>query len=151
MHLARTLCLVVAVLVGATACETPFSDPLGHRRRFEEIQQKFTKFIRWGAIDEASIFVIDEQRDAFLGLAPELNDIRFTDYEILRLDYNGRDENAHAEIRYTGYRLSMPIEQSFRVEQDWNWDDDDGGWTVSLNVEELALALSTAPAKQAPR
>ena len=39
---------------------------MGHRRNFEEIQAKFTKLIRWGAIDEASAFVAKEQRDDFL-------------------------------------------------------------------------------------
>ncbi len=152
MHLARVLGLAFLVMVGTTACQTTmFSDPMGVKRDFEEIQGKFTKFIRWGAIDEASIFVVDEQRDAFLELAPEINDMRFTDYEVIRLDYAEDDQSATANVRYTGYRLSMPIEKSFRVDQEWTRDEETGAWTVSLNVDELRSALLGVPAKAAIR
>ena len=132
------------VLSFATACETSWDDPMGHRRNFEEIQAKFTKFIRWGAIDEASAFVAKEQRDDFLELSHELTDMRFTDYEILDLEYGEEDESATVKVRYMGYRLSQPIEKSISVTQEWEKDPENGAWTVRLDVARLRSALATA-------
>ena len=140
----RRFCLILAglLLLGlGTGCETVLDDPWGNRRAFEEIQAKFTKFIRWGAIDEASIFVAKEQRDDFLELAPELTDMRFTDYEILDLDYGEDETSATVKVRYTGYRLSFPVEKSFRVEQEWEKDPENGDWTVRLDVAQIRSAL----------
>ena len=138
------------LLVASAGCQTSdFTDPFGAERDFREIQGKFTKFIRWGAIDEASIFVAEAQRDDFLELAPELTDMRFTDYEILHLDYDGDQMTAKVVVRYSGYRLSVPIEKTFRVTQDWS-QDESGGWQVELDVEALRTAIVGATAKPAP-
>ncbi len=143
----RRIPMIVAalfVLGLGTACETEWDDPMGHRRDFEEIQGKFTKFIRWGAIDEASAFVAKDQRDEFLGLAHELTDMRFTDYEVLDLEYGDEEQSATVRVRYMGYRLSMPIEKSISVTQQWEKDPENGAWTVRLDVAALRSALRTA-------
>ena len=140
-----SLTLAALLVLGfGTACETDWDDLMGHRRNFEEIQAKFTKFIRWGAIDEASVFVAKDQRDDFLELAPELTDIRFTDYEVLYLEYGDNEESATVKVRYTGYRLSYPVEKSFRVTQEWEKDPDGGAWTVRLDVAEFRSALAAS-------
>ena len=140
-----SLILAALLLTGfGTACATAWDDPMGYRADFEEIQAKFTKFIRWGAIDEASAFVAREQRDDFLDLAPELTDMRFTDYEILYLDYGEDDESATVKVRYSGYRLSYPVEKSFRVTQEWEKDPESGAWTVRLDVAQIRDALAAS-------
>jgi hypothetical protein len=137
--------MAAALLLGlGTGCETDWSDPMGHRANFEEIQEKFTKFVRWGAVDEAALFVHEEQREDFLTLAPELTDMRFTDYEIITRVYEEEDTKATVVVRYMGYRLSLPIEKAFRITQEWTKDPETDAWTVRLDVERFRIELATS-------
>jgi hypothetical protein len=119
------------------ACVNPL-DPLNHEDDFRRLQKRFTQYVRWGKVHEASVFVVEEQRQEFLALAPELSDIRFTDYEITRLDYE--DESAHVDVTLRGYRLATPVEKIVHLAQHWE-KTDDTGWQVRLELGELKSGL----------
>lgn len=122
----------------ALACVNP-SDPFGHESDFRLIQKHFTQYVRWGKVRQAAEFVVPEQRDEFLALGPDLTDIRFTDWEIVRLDYAG--ETARVDVQLRGYRLTTPIERTVRLVQDWEKVEKTGAWQVRLHLAALREGL----------
>jgi hypothetical protein len=141
MNLSRRslLTLAAGLALGALACVNPL-DPLNHEDDFRRLQKRFTAYVRWGKVHEASVFVVEEQRQEFLALAPELSDIRFTDYEITRLDYD--DESAHVDVTLRGYRLNAPVEKIVHLAQNWE-NTDESGWQVRLELAELKSGLGS--------
>jgi hypothetical protein len=140
--LRRRALLVLLWALPALACVNP-SDPFGHESDFRLIQKHFTQYVRWGKVREAAAFVVPEQRDEFLALGPDLTDIRFTDWEILTLEYEG--ESARVDVQLRGYRLSAPTERTVRLTQDWEKAEDTGAWQVRLELAALREGLGVAP------
>jgi hypothetical protein len=133
--LAGAACLVLASL----GCVNPL-DPWNREDEFRRLQKRFTAYVRWGKVHEASVFVVEEQRKEFLELAPEFTDIRFTDYEITRLEYE--KESAHVDVTLRGYRLTAPVEKVVHLSQEWE-KTDDAGWQVRLALAELKSGLGS--------
>jgi len=121
------------------ACVNPL-DPLNKEDDFRRLQRRFTAYVRWGKVHEASTFVVEDQRQEFLQLAPELSDIRFTDYEITRLEYD--KETAQVDVTLRGYRLATPVERIVHLAQSWE-KTDDTGWQVRLELAELKAGLGS--------
>ncbi len=124
----------------ASACVNPM-DPFNREDDFRRLQKRFTQYVRWGKVHEASSFVVEEQRAEFLELAPELTDIRFTDYEITQLEYD--DDSAHVDVTLRGYRLSTPVEKIVQLGQDWEKSEDTGAWQVRLELAQLRSGLGS--------
>lgn len=137
---ARGLVLALAAL--AAACST-FGDPLHREDDFKDSQRKFTQFVRWGNIQGATLYLVEEQQEEFLALAPQLSDVRFTDYEILRVDLEDDMKSATVDVIYTGYTLSSPIARTMRLHQIWKRDDE-GDWKVTVALDPIRQALGLA-------
>ncbi|HEY8119942.1 MAG TPA: hypothetical protein VII78_01385 [Myxococcota bacterium] len=120
-----------------------FRDPMHREDQFQDDMRKFTQFVRWGNFSGASLFVVDEQQDEFLELAPQLSDVRFTDYEILRQDLNDERNSATVDVVLTGYRLSSPISRTMRLHQVWTRADGDD-WKVTIELDAMREALGLA-------
>jgi hypothetical protein len=136
----RSLLVLAALLCLAVTGCVDLGDPMGHEDDFKMMQKRFTQYVRWGKVHEASVFVVEDQREEFLSLAPELTDIRFTDYEITKLDYGS--SSAHVDVMLRGYRLSQPVERVVHLAQ--QWDKADKGWQVRLELGELKSGLGSA-------
>jgi hypothetical protein len=136
----RSACLLVAVGVASLAlgCVNPL-DPFGKEDEFRRLQKRFTQYVRWGKVHEASSFVVEEQRPDFLALAPELSDIRFTDYEITLLEYE--ESSAHVDVVLRGYRLNEAVEKIVQLNQSWEKQEESGGWLVRLDLAQLESGL----------
>jgi hypothetical protein len=114
------------------------SDPFGNEDDFRHLQKRFTQYVRWGKVHEASVFVVEDQRQEFLSLAHELSDIRFTDYEITRLEYE--KESAVVDVTLRGYRLTTPVERIVHLAQKWE-KAEETGWQVRLDLAALESGL----------
>jgi hypothetical protein len=99
--------------------------------------------VRWGKVHEASSFVVEEQRAEFLALAPELSDIRFTDYEITQLEYD--EDSAHVNVTLRGYRLTQAVEKIVQLNQVWEKTEDTDSWQVRLELAQLRSGLGVTP------
>lgn len=119
------------------------SDPMHHEDTFKEHSRKFTQYIRWGNLYGAALYVTEEQRDAFLDLAPALEDMRFTDYEMLRQEMSDDAHTGTVDVVFTGYRLSSPIARTVRLHQDWKRVSL-SKWEVSVGLEPMREALGLA-------
>ena len=139
-NLRRRALLGMLWALPALACVNP-SDPFGRESDFRLIQKHFTQYVRWGKVREAAAFVVPEQREEFLALGPDLTDIRFTDWEILTLEYEGK--SARVDVQLRGYRLTTPVERTVRLVQ--AWDKTDGAWQVRLELAALRAGLGVVP------
>jgi len=137
--------ILLAVLIGLSGCVSAFTDPMDRRGQFKDTQTKFTQYVRWGKFKEASVFVDPEMREQFMSFAPELSDLRFSDYEITQVDIQDGVMSASVQVRYTGYRLSMPVEKSVNLTEEWTRDEATGVWTVKLDIEKLRDTMIGVP------
>lgn len=144
--MARTLrdacTLLFALLALAVSACATLQDPMQYEQQFREQQRSFSQYVRWGNFHGASAFVVEDQMDEFLALAPELTDVRFTDYEILRFELKEDRTRATIDVIYTGYRLSSPISRVMRLHQEWTKTD--GEWRVRLEMGPVREALGLA-------
>lgn len=137
--------ILLVVLFGISGCLASFTDPLDRRGAFEDTQTKFTQYVRWGKFEQASRFVDPEIRAEFMSYAPEFSDLRFSEYEITRIDIQEGVRSASVDVRVTAYRLSMPFERSVALTEQWNRDEATGLWTVKVDIRKLHDTLSGVP------
>lgn len=136
------LWLAVLSLSLLSACVNP-SDPFNRESDFKLIQKHFTQYVRWGKVREAAEFVVPDQREEFLALGPDLTDIRFTDWEILTLEYE--EKSARVSVQLRGYRLTTPVERIVPLVQNWEKVEDTGKWQVRLELAALRDGLGVTP------
>lgn len=137
--------ILLAFLLGSAGCMSLIDDPLGRRDDFKATQVKFTQYVRWGKFEEASRFVDPGMRDEFMSCAPKFSDIRFTDYEITRVDIGNEIRSASVDVRYTVYRLSQPFERSVNLTEEWTRDEETGVWTVKVDIQKLRDTMIGVP------
>ena len=133
--------LLIALAVAGASCAS-LKDPMHQEDAFNENVRHFTQFVRWGNFQGAAAFLAEAQQDELLELAPQLSDVRFTDYEILRKDLNETRDAGTVDVVYTGYRLSSQISRTMRLQQKWTRTD--GRWTVEIELEPMREALGLA-------
>jgi hypothetical protein len=137
--------ILLIVLFGASGCLSVFTDPLNRRGQFQDTQTKFTQYVRWGKFKEASKFVDPQMREEFMSFAPEFSELRFSDYEIREVDIQDGVKSASVQVRYTAYRLDMPVERSVDLTEEWTRDEATGAWTVKLDIKKLRDTMIGVP------
>ena len=137
--------ILLIVLFGISGCAASLTDPLDRRGAFKETQTKFTQYVRWGKFEQAGRFVDPELREEFMSYAPTFSDLRFSEYEITRVDIKDGVKSASVDVRITAYRLSMPFERSVDLTEEWTRDDATGVWTVKVDIRKLHDTLSGVP------
>lgn len=115
------------------------TDLLGRRNALEEAQRSYTQRMRWGDIERASEYVHPDLRDAFLTYAPAFRDIRITDFEIHKVDFD--DMSATVRVTYHAYSLSTALEK--RIDETQKWERAGGNtWWVRPELQGLLDAFS---------
>ena len=137
--------ILLVLLVPAWGCASLIDDPLNRRSRFEDTQARFTQYIRWGKFEEAARFVDPEMREEFMSCAPEFSDLRFSDYEISEVAIQDGVMSASVDVRFTAYRLSLPVERTVALTEEWSRDEATGVWTVKLDIAKLRNTMYGAP------
>jgi hypothetical protein len=136
--------LIAALIALSSGCYMlSIKDPMHREDEFTDAMRTFTQYVRWGNFNGAALYVVDEQQDGFMELAPQLTDLRFTDYEILRKDLNEERTAATVDVVLTAYRLSSPISRTIRLHQAWKRTDDNE-WKVSIELGPMREALGLA-------
>lgn len=146
MRRARRWMGVLGIGLVATACAATFADPLGRENALEETQRRYTQLVRWGEIEKASAFVEEDEREALLAYGPRLESIRFTDFEIGTIEYQGTDD-ATVTVTYLAYSLATAIEKEISEEQTWSREPGlKNIWTVRSELPTLLAELKGEPA-----
>jgi hypothetical protein len=141
----RAARVLVAVLIALSSGCYMFSikDPMHREDDFTDAMRTFTQYVRWGNFNGAAQYIVEEQKDGFMALAPQLTDLRFTDYEILRKDLNEERTEATVDAVLTAYRLSSPISRTIRLHQVWKRTESND-WKVSVELDPMREALGLA-------
>lgn len=112
-----------------------------HRDDLEETQRKYVRLLRWGEYDAASLFVADEARPAFREQIPTLQNVRFSDYEIVDTQLNDAVDEAEILVSYRAYHMSRMIEHSWSERQ--TWEREGSQWRITPDMDGLRSALDT--------
>ncbi len=146
----RVVSIGAGVLVAwllATGCGSTFADPLGRENSLEEAQRRYTQLVRWGEIEKASAFVVPELQEAFLLHGPQLDALRFTDFETGSIEYADED-SATVTVTYHAYSEATFLENPIREKQEWSRE---GGlkniWRVRSELPDLLSELKAPPTR----
>ena len=132
---------ISGVLLLSFGClATLASDPMGRKYSLENAQRQYTEAIRWGQFDEAAAFVVPELREEFYSFTEALEEIRFTDYEIGRINLDEEKKNATVKVTYHGFREGAFVEKPLREVQEWTRESGNDWWVrpqISSLVDPL--------------
>lgn len=133
MRRQTTACLIAFTLVAlvVTGCASPEQKPDPSVRDAQRLQQTvgtFHRDMRWGRWESASVYLVPEKRQAFLGRYEELGD----DFHIVELELKSvkRDGDGRAivELEQQSYREpSMTVKKERLIEV---WDKRGLGWVL---------------------
>lgn len=109
--------LLLLLLLPVLVCACANSIELGPD--FREMSEHFVKSVRWQDFQGASKFVVEDQRDAFLGQFHRNKDLHMVDvrFERVALDEEGGEAETLLFVEY--YLLPSPAVREWRWNQQW--------------------------------
>ena len=138
-----TLLLVASALLpsGCLFSHGQF-DLLGTGTAFDETQERFSRLVRWGHWEMAVPLVAEDQRDHFVEVMRKLDDVKFTDWEIITIDVATGFDTARAEILLEGYRESNLMRAEAVMVQEWERIPSiESEWVVRPDLDAVAIAF----------
>jgi len=112
----------------------------------EDSMRTYAKLVRWGEIERASLFVDAELRSQFIALAPGLERLHFTDFDLGPVDID--DDEAHVTVVYRFYDVNTLVERQIVEKQRWIATDtkrrispDTRSWSVRPDLSSFQAAL----------
>ncbi len=87
---------------------------------FEDSLRTYTKLVRWGELERASLFVEPDMRAEFLALKDNMERLHFTDFDIGPPHFRQENDHAHVTVTYTVYDERTLIERKLTEIQRWN-------------------------------
>lgn len=135
-----SLLLVSILASGCLTVAEVATKPMGQGDKFEERQAKYTANVRFGLVEEAEAMVEPELRAAFVAVADELREIRFTDHRVEPVDVSPVALTTSVVVLYKGYWLSSPFERRIRVVQNWRRASLTAPWYVTPDLETILAA-----------
>jgi hypothetical protein len=80
--------------------------------------------LRWQRFDDSASRLPAAQRDDFLDERDQLHeDLRISDYEVIRVRYDGKQRRAKVQIKYTWYLESRGVVHETHAVQTWQRGD----------------------------
>ena len=133
------LALLVVLGGGCAFGEFRPDDPWKRQFSLEDMQKSYTDVVRWSKFEEASGFVHEEDRTAFLSQMPEFDVVRFTDWEAKPWKFEDQEEKKKAviEVTYRGYSMRSPIEVKVTEIQTWQREGKGNNWIVRPDFRNL--------------
>jgi len=129
--------LALALTVGSIGCFS-LTDPLGRESSLESIQREYTKLVRWGEIERASLYVDPALRQEFLAFVDDFESIRVTDFEIgtIRFEDSGQ---AFVTVEYHAFAPRMAMEIPIKEKQLWYREDITNRWRVRPELDGFGV------------
>jgi hypothetical protein len=132
--------LVVAGLFGSLGCafgEFRPEDPFQRKYSLETAHKIYTDAVRWSKIEEASVFIVDDEKKQFIAMMPKFDQVRFSEWESLPFDLDEELREATIEVTYKGYSMSVPLEVSIHETQTWSREGRGNAWTLRSSFRDL--------------
>jgi hypothetical protein len=120
----------------------------------EDSMRTYTKLVRWGEIERASLFVDESLRADFLALASGFDRLRFTDFDIGPVDQTPEGE-VRVTVVYRVYDLSTLVEREIVENQSWTADGErrwtgEQRWSVTPDLSGFQEAVGQVSAPREP-
>ncbi len=129
--------LALALTVGSTGCINLF-DPLGREKSLESAQREYTKLVRWGLIERASVYVDPALRQEFLAFIDDFESIRVTDFEIGNIRFED-DGQAVVTVEYHAFATRRAMEVPIKEKQRWYRENVTNTWLVRPELEGFGV------------
>lgn len=117
-------------------------DWTGSELELKDAYKAYTRFIRWGELERASVALKAEDRDAFIAGMRDLGQLHVTDYEIDEIDHDKVAETATVRVRYRAFRPQTLEETTYLETQHWTRDLVTGEWSLAHEGPPLVPARS---------
>lgn len=131
--------LFTAAALVSSGCFS-LTDPLGREDSLEETQREYTKLMRWGEIERASLYVDPALRQEFLTYEDDFEAIHVTDFDIGNIRFEDGNE-AIVVVTYHAYAKRNAQEFPIKEEQRWYRDGITNSWHVRLDLARLGEQL----------
>jgi hypothetical protein len=105
------------------------TDPLGREDALEETQREYTKLVRWGEIEKASVYVDPALRQEFLAYEDDFEAIHVADFDIGNIHFEDGNE-AFVVVTYHAIIKRRATEYAIKQEQRWYRDGRSNTWHV---------------------
>ena len=117
-HALARAALLVAVAVSCVAgCGAAQRDT----EPLDEAVRLYNDGLRWQRFDEAASRLPASRRDDFLDERDQLHDdLRISDYEVIRVRYDGKQRRAKVQVKYTWYLESRGVVHETHAVQTWH-------------------------------
>jgi hypothetical protein len=124
----RRVCAYAALLVLAAVAGVAGGAGLGGcgaaQREPEPLDQAvrvYNEGLRWQRFDEAASRLPADRRDDFLDQRDQLHDdLRISDYDVIRVRYDGKQRRARVQVKYTWYLESRGVVHETHAVQTWH-------------------------------
>jgi hypothetical protein len=133
MHLTFVrVALIATLVIPVAACSSVVRTP---ESVLEEHVNVFHQHLRWGRVSEASGFVEEADREAFLGAYDALgDDYEVTEYEIETIELQDDRRTAVVEVWVQWWRLPSTRVRETTYEEAWEYDEDLRTWRMIERV-----------------
>jgi hypothetical protein len=122
MHAAQTSRAALLVLaLAAAGCGAAQRDP----EPLDQAVRVYNEGVRWQRFDDAASRLPADRRDDFLDQQDQLHDdLRISEYDVIRVRYDGKQRRARVQIKYTWYLESRGVVHETHAVQTWHRGDE---------------------------
>lgn len=119
-HTSLLVLLVLAAMAGA-GCGAAQREP----EPLDQAVRVYNDGLRWERFDEAASRLPADRRDDFLDERDQLHDdLRISDYETIRVRFDGKQRRARVQVKYTWYLESRGVVHETHAVQTWHRGDE---------------------------
>jgi hypothetical protein len=122
-HTSRLVLLALLVLaaMAAAGCGAAQREP----EPLDQAVRVYNDGLRWERFDEAASRLPADRRDDFLDERDQLHDdLRISDYETIRVRFDGKQRRARVQVKYTWYLESRGVVHETHAVQTWHRGDE---------------------------
>ncbi|HWN71001.1 MAG TPA: hypothetical protein VNM90_25335 [Haliangium sp.] len=113
----RASLLVFVVVSCVAGCGAAQREP----EPLDQSVRVYNDGLRWQRFDEAASRLPADRRDDFLDQRDQLHDdLRISDYEVIRVRYDGKQRRAKVQVKYTWYLESRGVVHETHAVQTWH-------------------------------
>ena len=113
-------------------------DPFGREKSLEMVQREYTKLVRWGEIERASLYVDPALRQEYLAFVDDFESIRVTDFEIGNIRFED-DGQAVVTVEYHAFATRMAMEIPIKEKQRWYRENVTNVWLVRTELDGFGV------------
>jgi hypothetical protein len=114
-RMARGALLVLALAAAACGAAQREPEPLDQSVRV------YNEGVRWQRFDDAASRLPADRRDDFLDQRDQLHDdLRISEYDVIRVRYDNKQRRARVQIKYTWYLESRGVVHETHAVQTWH-------------------------------